>query len=179
MRRTGSGSTIAPSAICDLTTVNAAKLLSPSPSQRVSDVTTRSLLPVYLTISFLFFSFPVSHIFPIGQMNHERRRIREACETAAATASTIFHTVSSACRSSSLMFYDLTRSCCSLAMTGTLAEATCPEVISLPAHSVDLDLLQVTNTKTICTLLTSVPFRADRTTSVVAAPQYPSTPARR
>lgn len=35
----------------------------------------------------------VSHIFPSGQVHHERRKFREACETAAATASTIFHTL--------------------------------------------------------------------------------------
>jgi len=35
----------------------------------------------------------VSHIFPTGQVYHERRKFREACETAAATASTIFHTL--------------------------------------------------------------------------------------
>ncbi|KAF9793398.1 hypothetical protein BJ322DRAFT_1034470 [Thelephora terrestris] len=35
----------------------------------------------------------VSHIFPSGQVHHERRKFREACETAAASASTIFHTL--------------------------------------------------------------------------------------
>jgi hypothetical protein len=35
----------------------------------------------------------VSHIFPTGQVHNERRKFREACETAAATASTIFHTL--------------------------------------------------------------------------------------
>ena len=121
----------------------------------------------------LLFSFSVSHIFPIGQVNHERRKIRESCEYAAATASTIFHTVSPTRYCSKLAFSDLTRSHCSLVMTGIPAEATC-----LPAHSVDLVLPQVTNMTTICMPLTSAPCRTDRITSVVAVPRSPSTPAR-
>ena len=76
--------------------VSAVKLSSLSPSQKVSDASLiRSSHPTYRAPSFLiFFYYSVSHIFPIGQVHNERRKFREACETAAATASTIFHVVS-------------------------------------------------------------------------------------
>jgi hypothetical protein len=114
----------------------------------------------------------VSHIFPTGQVYHERRKFREACETAAATASTIFHTVSPK-RHSAVVFPHLICSRCSWMKTNSPAEAT-----FLPAHSVELVLLQVMNFLTISTLSTSAQCHTDRNAIVVVALRFLSILAR-
>ena len=73
-------------------------------------------------------------------MHHEQRKFREVCETAAATASTIFHTVSSTPCSSWSPSPDPIQSPCSWMTTGIPAEATSlppPHPVNLAALSDD------------------------------------------